>query len=337
MSDHFDGIADPRHDITDLYAFQKPGDPARTILILNVNPAAPTQATAFDPEASYELKIDTNGDARADLAWHVLFAPAGDGQQIATVYRASGDAAEDTGPVGEVVIARAPVSFDGEARVTTEGDYRFYAGLRSDPFFVDPAGFFNDFQWTGHDANADKNVFGIVLDVPHTALGPRERIGIWARTMAPRHGEPHQMDQAGRPGTSPLFIPDGDIKHAFNGSQPAEQRARFLPTVVARFQAYDFDEPEATTLALEWLPDMLPYDYTSGAGFPNGRTLADDIINAFVRLVTRERCVPCPVTPHTDLLNDFPYLGPPHPVPMVQVAVETGEPDLADASVDRML
>jgi len=329
MSDHFDAIADRRHDITDLYAFQKPGDPTRSILILNVNPAAPTLAPAFDPEASYEFKSDTNGDARADLAWHVLFAPTGDGQQTATVYHARGDAAEDTGRVGEVVIARAPVSFDGEVRVTTEGAYRFYAGLRSDPFFVDPEGFFNDFQWTGQDVNADKNVFGIVLDVPNQALGPREQIGIWARTMAFHHGEPHQMDQAGRPGTSPFFIPDGDIKHAFNGSQPAEQRARFLPAVVVRFQAYGFSETEATTLALEWLPDMLPYDYTSGRGFPNGRTLTDDIINAFVCLVTRATCVPCPVAPHTNLLSDFPYLGSPHPVAGAEVTVETGAPGLA--------
>jgi hypothetical protein len=28
---------DPRTDITDLYVFQKPGDPSKSILILNVN------------------------------------------------------------------------------------------------------------------------------------------------------------------------------------------------------------------------------------------------------------------------------------------------------------
>ena len=59
---------DPRTDITDLYVFQKPGDPSKSILILNVNPEAPTRANAFDPRASYELKIDINGDFEAEIA-----------------------------------------------------------------------------------------------------------------------------------------------------------------------------------------------------------------------------------------------------------------------------
>jgi len=68
---------DPRTDITDLYVFQKPDDPSKSILILNVNPEAPTHANAFDPRASYELKIDTNGDFEADLEG--LFLEALDG------------------------------------------------------------------------------------------------------------------------------------------------------------------------------------------------------------------------------------------------------------------
>src|SRR6476646_8190889 len=113
MADHFDAVSDLRHDITDLYIFQKPGDPAKSILIMNVNPEAPTLATMFDPEASYEFKLDTNAEAQAE-----------------TVYRATGEAAQDTGHVGEVIIPQAPVSFDREAQITTEGAYRFYAGIR---------------------------------------------------------------------------------------------------------------------------------------------------------------------------------------------------------------
>jgi Domain of unknown function (DUF4331) len=51
---------DPRIDITDLYVFHNPGDPAKSILILNVNPESPTHANLFDRQASYEFKIDTN-------------------------------------------------------------------------------------------------------------------------------------------------------------------------------------------------------------------------------------------------------------------------------------
>src|SRR5262252_6757289 len=70
MADHLDapGLTSPatdaRVDITDHYAFQKPGDPNRTILILNVNPLAPTHANEFRHDAVYETLVDTNSDAK---------------------------------------------------------------------------------------------------------------------------------------------------------------------------------------------------------------------------------------------------------------------------------
>ena len=67
--------------------------------------------------------------------------------------------------LGETIIEHAPVSFTKEARITTEGEYRFYVGLRSEPFFADPSGFFNDFQWSGQDFWVGKNVFSIALDI----------------------------------------------------------------------------------------------------------------------------------------------------------------------------
>ncbi|HPP45454.1 MAG TPA: DUF4331 family protein, partial [Methanomassiliicoccaceae archaeon] len=64
MSDHLDSPdatpgMDPRLDICDIYAFQKPGDRGRTVLVLDVNPFAPTGSDEFHPEAIYELLIDT--------------------------------------------------------------------------------------------------------------------------------------------------------------------------------------------------------------------------------------------------------------------------------------
>ena len=82
---------DARLDMTDLYAFTKPGDPDKSILILNVHPSfrldspEPTTSEPFKPGALYEIKIDTNGDAVADLSCSVQFASSGDGKQTATV------------------------------------------------------------------------------------------------------------------------------------------------------------------------------------------------------------------------------------------------------------
>lgn len=213
-----------------------------------------------------------------------------------------------------MVIDDAPVSLGREARIAEEHGYRFYAGLRSDPFFVDPEGFFDDFRWTGKDANIDKNVFGIVLEVPNAALGPGPAIRIWARTIARRHGEPHQMDQVGRPGTSPIFLRTEEDRRRFNASHPMQHLGLFLPPFVAAFRSYGFVEDEAHALAREWLPDVLSYDYTSAAGYPNGRKLDDDIVDHFVAVVTRGTMRSNRLGPHTDLLPDFPYLGPPHGV-----------------------
>ncbi len=298
---------DPRTDIADLYVFQKPGDPSKSILILNVNPEAPTRADAFDPEASYEFKIDTDGDFEAEIAFHVSFMTLDDGQQTATVYRLTGAAARGTRPDGEALIQHAPVSFTREARITTEGGYRFYTGLRSEPFFADPDGFQNNMQWTGHDGWAGKNIFGIVLEVPNSALGSQPQIGVWGRTMALVHGTLTPVNQMGRPGNN-VFRQGADT----NTTSPAQQREQFFSQYVAMFKGFGYTEAEATTLTLEWLPDILPYNYTSAAGYPNGRQLTDDIVDNAVDIMTRGKMRDDLVGPHTDYLAEFPYLGAPH-------------------------
>ena len=300
---------DPRTDITDLYIFQKPGDPSKSILILNVHPEAPTHANTFDPQASYEFKIDTNGDFEAEIAFHTLFTNVDDGQQTASLYRATGAAARGAGPVGETIMQHAPVSFTHETRITSAGPYRFYAGLRSEPFFADRIGFQNNMQWTGQDFWAGKNVYGIVLEVPNSALGLHPQIGVWGRTMALVHGTLTSVNQMGRPGNN-IFRQGADT----NTTPPAQQRERFLAQYAAMFETFGYNEAGATALALEWLPDTLPYDYTSAAGYPNGRQLTDDIADNFAAIITQGKIKDDLVGPHTDYLAEFPYLGIRHKV-----------------------
>ncbi len=47
-------------NITDFYIFQKPDDPAKSILIMNVNPMPPRSSDSFDPTASFTIVIDPN-------------------------------------------------------------------------------------------------------------------------------------------------------------------------------------------------------------------------------------------------------------------------------------
>src|SRR5262249_49468802 len=156
---------DARVDITDVYAFRKPGDAGKSVLILNVNPLATTLAKEFDPQAIYELKVDTDGDAVADIAFRVTFSEVARGGQRAKVRRAAGRQAAGKGRGGEVLFRDVPVSFGDEAHVATAGAYKFFAGIRSDPFFFDLLGFLNNFHFTGSDFFIDKNVFGMALEV----------------------------------------------------------------------------------------------------------------------------------------------------------------------------
>ena len=102
MSHHYSGPdfgfphGDARLDFTDLYAFPKPGDSTKSIFIMNVHPSAsqnppgPTTAEPFAPEALYELKIDTDGDAVADIAYRVGFSYSEGEAQTATLRRVEG-------------------------------------------------------------------------------------------------------------------------------------------------------------------------------------------------------------------------------------------------------
>ena len=298
---------DPRTDITDLFVFQNPQNQTRSILILNVNPEAPTRADTFDPQASYELKIDNDDDFEAEIAFHVLFNTLENGEQTATVYRATGVAARGTGSIGEMIIQDAPVSFSQEAKITTRGAYRFYAGLRSEPFFADPDGFVDNMQWTGRDGWADKNIFGIVLDVPNSDLGPQPQLGIWGRTLALVDGVLTPVNQMGRPGNN-VLRQGADT----NRTTPAQQRDHFSSQYVATFKSYGYSDADANRLALEWLPDILPYNYLNTDGYPNGRKLTDDIVNSLVEIMTLGKMKDDLVGPHTNYLAEFPYLGTPH-------------------------
>lgn len=310
-SDHFD-TDDSRTDLTDLYAFPAPGRPDHSALILNVNPEPTPTELSVDPAASYELKIDTDGDLEADIAFHVLFTPTSEAEATATLYRAVGEAARRTGAVGEVLIADALMSIGQSAAIAESNGYRFFTGIRSDPHFKDILGFRNDFQFTGDDPVAKRNVIGIVLEVPNAILGTGP-IRIWGRTTVPIHGEVVTVDQAGRPGTNNAFNASEEDVLEFDATPPTEQLRRFRDRFLGFLGSLGYTDAEAADLLPGYLPDVLSYDPAHPPGYPNGRRLTDDTADLLVSLLTRGRVTSDLAGPHTDLLDEFPYLGPPHP------------------------
>lgn len=311
MSDHFD-TDDPRTDLTDLYAF--PASAAgRTVFVLDFNPEPTHQDVPFDTAASYELKIDTDGDAEADIAFHVLFSSSSGGA-TATVYRSTGYLARQSGSVGDVVIEGAPVSIDGEVQVTEANDYRFFAGIRSDPHFKDAGarGLAKDFIPVGRDLVAGLDVFAIVLEVPTAAMAANGPIRLWARTVVLRDRVPRIVDQAGRPATNNTFNGPEPDRLEFDETPPAEQLARFGDRFFTVLRSLGYSDAEAGALLPGLLPDVLLYDPAERPGYPNGRQLEDDTADAVLALITRGRVTSDGIGPHTDLLDEFPYLGPPH-------------------------
>jgi hypothetical protein len=73
-------------------------------------------------------------------------------------------------------------------------------------------------------------------------------------------------------------------------------------------------KPEkATRFAGTMLPDILHYDPTRPASYPeNGRALTDDVVDFFLPLLTNGKVTRDNVGSRKDLLASFPYVAPPH-------------------------
>jgi hypothetical protein len=324
VSHHYSGPdfgfphGDARLDFTDLYAFPKPGDASKSILIMNVhpsfgvNPPGPTTDEPFATEAVYELKIDTNGDNIADIAYRARFSSDKNGAQTATVRRVEGEQATGTGDEGKTIVEGARVSTGPDARVTEAGDYRFFAGWRSDPFFFDVQGALNNLQFTGDDYFTDKDVCSIVLEVPNSDLGAK-KIGLWARTLDGASGKWVQADRGARTNQTPFLA--GEQNAAYLAAEPAGD-ARFVPVFAHALEhAGGYTPAEATRVAGTMLPDVLHYDATRPVSYPdNGRALTDDVVDFFLPLLTNGKVTVDKVGPHKDLLTVFPYVGAPHKV-----------------------
>ncbi len=336
MSNHFsaDNLKFPgddrRLDLTDLFVFPAPAgeqhhgllhrhQPGKTVLIMDSNPTsapppipAPVTGPEFHPDAVYRINIDTDGDLHADVAFTFTFSPYQDGAQTGTAWHATGAQARQPEPAGDQLTAALPVSFDGTVRPVQAGPVRLFAGLRSDPFFADVEGALHGFAWTGHDDFAGNNVDSLVLEVPDDLLGPGPVIGVWASISLRRDGTLVQLDRGGHPTINPFINPDGQ-KNLYNSRQPADDVANYLGPWTTILENSGYTPEEAKTAVLQVLPDILRYDRTQPATYPNGRIPTDDVYSQRFAWLTHGKVPPTGLKPHTDLLAEFPFVGPPNP------------------------
>ncbi len=277
-----------------------------------LDPEGPTTTEPFAPEAIYELRIDTDGDLVADITYRFRFSPSENGAQSATVRSIQGVDGAREGDGGEAIIEGASVSKGPEAPVTQAGEYRFFAGWRSDPFFFDAGGALNDFQFTGDDFFADSDVCSIVLELPNGELGDGE-VGLWHRALVPADDATWtQVERGARTQLVPFLVPNEE-KDAYVGSEPADD-ARFVDVMAHSLEhAGGYSPEEAKRVAGTLLLDILRYDPTRPVAYPdNGRLLTDDVADPFMAILTNGKVREDRVGPHNDLLPEFPYVGPPH-------------------------
>lgn len=126
-----------------------------------------------------------------------------------------------------------------------------------------------------------------------------------------------QVDRMGLPAVNTAFVSASADKNAFNLGTPATDQQRFLSTLIQTIQTrFGLTGAQAERLADFVLPDVLPLGNLSG--FPNGRRLADDVIDVELGLIfgVFGPAVPALQSDGVDandraFMQTFPYLAPP--------------------------
>jgi Domain of unknown function (DUF4331) len=203
MSDHFSGpavIDDPSVDITDFYAFSSPERPGNLVLIMDVFPLATPQSFFSDVLTHrFRLRPLTPSDGKIahgkaehtiDVTFHDV--PEGTSVQKGTIITSDGRKAGFE--VG------TPLEQDG---------MRVFAGLVSDPFFMDvEAALRTDISGklsfnTAANTVHFRDVLSIVVEVPFAPIVQQfndiRLIAALSENLVTRRGKPIRMERLGRP------------------------------------------------------------------------------------------------------------------------------------------
>src|SRR6187551_1074250 len=245
---------DPSADLTDLYAFRSPGKPNTVTILANVipgeDPAAGPNWYTFSPSARYNLKIDTDGDARTDVTYQFQFRTKtgpfflGDTAQPFTVTRIAGRStkvvARGTTPPNNIGPRSTPNyrSLAAKGVVPLAGGGQAFAGQRDDPFFGDIGAIFDlvairkgtGNMGGGKDFFAGYGVHTFGVQVPIAELAAKNgTVGVWAsvdrRKVTTRGATTRdagawvQVDRLGNPLVNEVIIPTG-LKDRWNALQP---------------------------------------------------------------------------------------------------------------------
>lgn len=326
-ADHLDapGLTPPggnaATDITDIYAFQSPDCSECTVLVMAVNALTPAglDAPLEHKRTAYVIDIDNDGDAKEDVTFVIRASKVRKNGQQKLVVRRNGH------PDGK----RTTVLRRGKGRTTVLGEdlvinngkdgVKVFAGMVDDAFYFDLPSFF-DLSFCSTDPAPDtfagSNVTAIALEVPNALLlNGSADIGVWASVW----NKGKQVDRMGRPGINTVLIPSNPIngadsrKNEFNAGTPRTDREQFGDTVIQTLGLLGNDAATSATFAGILLPDILTINVDQPSGYLNGRTPADDVIDASLNLLTGG-AIPSDCVDGNDvpLSDSFPYFGAAH-------------------------
>ena len=308
MSNHFTGLSlgpplgDQRLDLCDLYAFQSPKDPERTAMILNANPR-----TRSIPTRSIALTIDNDGDYLNDIAFSYVFSKPQNGQQTVNVFMAMGDDSHSTEAVGTKIFADVDVSFGPTPNIVKirrlhvfrrHPQRRVLFRLRRHQESLryrrqtefHRASSRRQVPWTGKDSNTrGQHIFDSARtpDQPTRCASPRSASGDAAASVG--KASCFTSIAPGPPSVSSFFNTD-DTKLEYNASEPINDRTRWLDQFVhlmGHTGNYTREEAIAAIDKERTLPDMLSFDPSKPAAYPNGRVFTDDVINYRLAFLTK--------------------------------------------------
>lgn len=312
-------------DINDVYVFQSPQNKNNTVIAVTLSPAAGVIGPAtFRPGALYEVRVQSGVNATTPYFDSLLLqfrfsAPNNQGRQFVQMTRVnpfSGSSAE------------LALGFTG-SDVRIRGGGKLRASIFDDPFFFD-LNAFNEFV-TRAEAGAPLaqrvapflapnipnsffaglNTLAIVFEVPSTSLGASKKspgLRIWARTVVANE----QLDRMAIPAINTALIPTA-FKNAFNtGSPQGDGGFRELATE-HQVELFGTSASYAGGVSAALLPDVISFNAASKSGFPNGRKLTDDVIDAELGILTNGALKTDRVGNDSTFLAKFPYLGTPNP------------------------
>ncbi len=257
----------PQYDNTDVYAFRSP-EKQNTITLAanwipNEEPAGGPNFYPWATDARYDINIDNNANAKADITFRWTFKDH---------YRTKNTFLHNTGPVTslndkdlnffqtyklvrikkgktKVIVRKKRVApsnvgqasmpdytkLRNQATTSPKKNVKSFVGQAEDPFFLDLRVFDllygGDLSEVGDDTLAGFNVNSVALQVPKRWLAKKGNarnnpvVGVWSTTSKrSANGKFRQISRLGSPLVNEVVLPI-KVKDAFNASKPTQDVA----------------------------------------------------------------------------------------------------------------